>query len=131
MQYLELYLKFFGSIFIMCLTWRNCGCRCRNRTVKRVFGFLFNSFRIAIFVGIIYFLGPDFKALCKRTIDIYNENWWKNKDDPFITNGDSVNAAVCWVCWGIVAFIIFFSIFFVCPLPKCLTHTNTHCLPHL
>ena len=33
-------------------------------------------------------------------------NWWKNKDEPFVTNGSFINATVAWVIW--IAFWIMF-----------------------
>lgn len=34
-------------------------------------------------------------------------NWWKNKDEPFLTNASLVNALLAWWCY-IVFFILFF-----------------------
>jgi hypothetical protein len=44
-----------------------------------------------------------------------HENWWKNPDEPFFTNGSVINAMICWVLWCAMRFYIF-ALMYISPI---------------
>lgn len=75
------------------------------RIVLMVWLFLSN------FVGAIY--------LFYRSYYIVRENWWQTKDEAlFLTNASWSNAALCWIIWIPMYFVL--CILLCCYLPCCL-----------
>ena len=56
--------------------------------------------RVALLVYWFYFMAyKDLVPHVKIIYHLNNTNWWKSKEEPFITNCSMVNAFFCWFWW--------------------------------
>lgn len=60
------------------------------------------------------------KTLIEMTVPMLNNwffiigaNWWKNKNDPFITNASYINAFLCWVVCTFMWILLIGTVIFV------------------
>jgi len=67
----------------------------------------------------------DYGLILKETSDIQIKNWWKDSDEPFITNCSYFNAVICWILWLIFTFQLY-SVFYMY-LPTLLIALIIHC----
>ena len=74
--------------------------------LKQLTGILILILRIGLiaFEAKMFFYGW---TAIYRTQKIVSENWWKDENEPFLTNCSYVNAFQCWLFW--FAIIIFWS----------------------
>ena len=59
----------------------------------------------------IYYIGPDVWRLLVKTYWMNHDNWWKNRDEGFVTNCSFVNALFCWSIWMMLRLFIFLMMY--------------------
>lgn len=88
----------------------NEGCFCGS---QRLFKFaIFLSCVIRAILGLAYPYNTlhDLVKLIIRTVTIVYTNWWRSKDEPFITSCSYIMSFLCWVVWlKMCAVIVFFT----------------------
>lgn len=83
---------------------------CTNRIIAKTFVLL----RFFLAVMFFLFMGYNIGQIDWFTISINWENWWKEKDEKFLTNGSWFNATICWfLFFGGFTFICFQSAFII------------------
>jgi hypothetical protein len=90
---------------------------CINRFLSK----LFIPLRL---VAALFFLGFVLYMIAiidYQTVSINFENWWKTKEEPFLTNASYYNAGICWILNLLALFtmpfqsmIIVFNLIFCC-----------------
>lgn len=71
--------------------------------------------RTALLCYWLYYLMPMAWKLVVIVYNMNHENWWKNPDEPFFTNGSVINAMICWVLWCAMRFYIF-ALMYISPI---------------
>lgn len=64
--------------------------------VNKILSKTFVLLRFFLVVMFVLFLGQNIARIDYFTISINWQNWWKDKDENFITNGSWFNAVMCW-----------------------------------
>ena len=111
------FLGAYASFFLFSL-FRDCMFRLgkpRNKTLYIIFELFSIPLRLVVlYIYVVYgFWNLVPKALRLCWYSTY-ANWWKKKDEPFLTNASLVNALLAW--WIYIAFwlfFVFFSFYFI------------------
>lgn len=84
-----------------------------NSCINSVFSKLFIAIRLIVVFVFIGFMSIRIVDIDTFTITIIWINWWKSKDEQFITNGNWFNAIICWFLWLGVCFSYLMQFTFV------------------
>ena len=79
------------------ITQKNCGIILHSRKLEIFLKTIFLLTRIiAVFYGITFIL-KDIAKIYSSTVSLFFDNYWKSKDESFLTNQSYLNAAICWI----------------------------------
>lgn len=81
----------------------------RNPTVYMILEPFSIVFRLAVlYIFIVYGLWNRLPNALKLIYYSTYGNWWKKKDEPFLTNASLVNALLAWIIYIIFFFLLFY-----------------------
>lgn len=64
--------------------------------------------RLALVSYFFFMVGTDGLRFFVMTNNLNKDNWWKDPEEPFLTNCSMINAYITWILW-----ILFMPIFFI------------------
>jgi len=116
LEYNLLFFKICGYIsafnLLTQLFYRNLGFRTRFCCINYSWCLVFMLIRLSILIYLIYNLYPIIRDFIKMTWTINKDNYWKDKNDPYISNNNIFNAVMCWIIWLIIIIAFGLVIFY-------------------
>jgi len=117
LNFFSIMIRLLFISFFFFISSDNFGLDLKYSFFKFLLTIILTLIRITLLGYLLSVLIIDYFILLIDTSRINNKNWWRSRDEPFITNASMINAAITWIVWYInlivYAACLYMTVFFV------------------